>query len=484
MNYFKILQNLKPLIQSGKITHIEDALSYLQSAGMKIDGILRRGVENIFKKIKARDPIFDQSVTKMPIDEAGIPFNPKTFKSTAEKRGVENLFKNKSKTLADELAEAEGVETFETILPTKPFKKVNMPAEKLNHQMIADQAGIDVELIKGKDWVEILEVLKGLKKADGGRIGYDVGGLTEQAQGIYDSWISAGHSSEAALDYLSSRGMYDAGGGGGVESIVNTQQSIVPQGGGGEGIRGLDLTYTPGAVAKTPPMGVDPSTVNVQEIDDYGTYAPRTGVMGMWDKTKDFFSNLGTPRVRGTLGTRMANQPSIPLPGALAAYSFSPFNEKSRNYNPNLVDQLNYVEGQDGYIGRDQGSGLLKYGPQSVLSGKNVISLLGTNDYEKMLMDYITKMNSYSTKRALTDKQIAKIKKAEQELADHRNKAVRVNRQADGTPAYNPTGEGNQTPGIGWNETGGPVSNRTGRGRTDWADGGQVGLATMFTRRR
>jgi len=165
----------------------------------------------------------------------------------------------------------------------------------------------------------------------------------------------------------------------------------------------------------------------------------------------------------------------------MASWSMSPFNEASRNYNPNFVDQLNFLETQDNLIGRDQGSGLLKYGPESVLAGKNVVSLFGTNDYEKMLMDYISKMNSYKN---LTPKQIEKIKKAEIELADHRNKAVRVNRQADGTPAYTPTGEGNQTPGIGWNETGGPVSNKTGRGRTDWADGGRVGLATMFTRRR
>ena len=124
-----------------------------------------------------------------------------------KKEGVENLFKE--------------------------TKRVNIPADKLNHQMIADQAGIDVELIKGKDWVEILEVLKGLGKADGGRIGYDIGGLTGQAKNIYDSWISAGHSSQDALDYLASRGMYETGGGGGgdgLQSIINTQQSIVPGG--------------------------------------------------------------------------------------------------------------------------------------------------------------------------------------------------------------------------------------------------------------
>ena len=206
MNILKLIQAMRPYIQRGDMTY-DLAVKYLKERGVQFDGIVKKALDNMFKKIKARDPVFDKSVTKMPIDDAGTPFNPNTLKSTTEKRGVENLFQE--------------------------TKKVNIPADKLNHQMIADQAGIDVELIKGKDWVEILEVLKGLGKADGGRIGYDIGGLTGQAKNIYDSWISAGHSSQDALDYLASRGMYETGGGGGgdgLQSIINTQQSIVPGG--------------------------------------------------------------------------------------------------------------------------------------------------------------------------------------------------------------------------------------------------------------
>ena len=52
---------------------------------------------------------------------------------------------------------------------SKPFQgwkpsvvpKVNIPASQINHQIIADKYGINVELIKGKDWVEVLEILKG-----------------------------------------------------------------------------------------------------------------------------------------------------------------------------------------------------------------------------------------------------------------------------------------------------------------------------------
>ena len=261
MNYFRILEGLTKLVKSGQIKSIDEALAMLQRGGAKIDGILRQGVINIFKKGKARDPDFGTNVTKMSIDDAGIPYNPKTLKSTLQKRGtilneadkrklwemsndvdgpIKNLYDDfesfsevydlhgKERMWRGVKKSKKGVESL-----FEETKKVNMPAEKLNHQMIADQAGIDVELIKGKDWVEILEVLKGLKKADGGRIGYDVGGLTGQAKDIYDSWISAGHSSQDALDYLSSRGMYDVGGGGGnegLQSIINTQQSIVPGG--------------------------------------------------------------------------------------------------------------------------------------------------------------------------------------------------------------------------------------------------------------
>ena len=102
---------------------------------------------------------------------------------------------------------------------------------------------------------------------------------------------------------------------------------------------------------------------------------------------KGWFSSLfsRTPKVRGTLGTRLANAPRIPLPSAMASWSFSPFNPKSRNYNPRFKHQLNMLEMQNNMIGIDPNTGLHKYGPDSVLSGKNVISLFGSNDYEEAL---------------------------------------------------------------------------------------------------
>ena len=102
-----------------------------------------------------------------------------------------------------------------------------------------------------------------------------------------------------------------------------------------------------------------------------------------------------TPRVQGTLGTRSKAQyervKGLPFFLGQLATSTSAFNPKSRNYNPRWEQQLNYLEGLDGHIGIDPASGLRKYGPESVLAGKNVFSLFGSNDYEEALQSYIDK---------------------------------------------------------------------------------------------
>jgi hypothetical protein len=100
-------------------------------------------------------------------------------------------------------------------------------------------------------------------KADGGRIGFEVGGLSSQAQGIYDSWIAAGHTEEDVLAYLTSQGLYGAEEPTGIQTIVNTQP-IITQGGGGGGNGGggdedsgyAGLGMSPGALGgKLPGVG-------------------------------------------------------------------------------------------------------------------------------------------------------------------------------------------------------------------------------------
>ena len=105
------------------------------------------------------------------------------------------------------------------------------------------------------------------------------------------------------------------------------------------------------------------------------------------------FKNLFRPRkIRGTLGDRLFKQATgtmagLPTISNIIGRFRNPLNPNSANYNKDLVGQLNYLEGQDGLIG--QSSVGLKYGPESVLSGKNVISGFGTNDYEEALKKYI-----------------------------------------------------------------------------------------------
>ena len=151
---------------------------------------------------------------------------------------------------------------------------------------------------------------------------------------------------------------------------------------------------------------------------------------------KDTFGRFFQPKVRGTLGDRLTKQyeftSKLPTPLAALANMRSPFNPTSPTYNAALPSQLNFLEGTLGsritgtsdnlkvtdglaMIGRDPNTGGLKYGPGSVLFGKNVISGFGTNDYEQALNDYISKMTA---RGKLSEFQKAKLRQANTELAN------------------------------------------------------------------
>jgi hypothetical protein len=65
----------------------------------------------------------------------------------------------------------------------------------------------------------------------------------------------------------------------------------------------------------------------------------------------------------------------------------NPLREGSSNYNPELQGQIDYASEQ-GLIDRDNSMNALRYNEDSVLSGQNVISGFGTNDYGKQLQKY------------------------------------------------------------------------------------------------
>ena len=98
-------------------------------------------------------------------------------------------------------------------------------------------------------------------------------------------------------------------------------------------------------------------------------------------------ANQGIKSLMGNSSSGIAG--AIPLFGAALGlgYMTNPLREGSYNYNPNLQGQINYASGR-GYIGNNPSSGLMQYGPSSILSGQNVVSGFGTNDYGKQLQNY------------------------------------------------------------------------------------------------
>jgi len=107
--------------------------------------------------------------------------------------------------------------------------------------------------------------------------------------------------------------------------------------------------------------------------------------------------NEGIKAITGGSSMGMA----IPLlAGSLGlAYLRNPLRPDSMNYNPELQGQIDYALNK-GYIGTNSNSGLRQYSDNSILSGQNVVSLFGTNDYGKQLQKYKDKYyNTMSDKR-------------------------------------------------------------------------------------
>ena len=176
--------------------------------------------------------------------------------------------------------------------------------------------------------------------------------------------------------------------------------------------------------------------------------------------SEDAFFGLGRflqGKERGTLGNRLENQfkfgQKLPLPLAQLAGAQSPFNIDSKNYNPDFADQLNYLEGMDGLIGMSSVG--LKYGPESVLAGKNVISGFGSNNYLTALNKFIAKTKNDKRRQEGIDERNAflaaeearKEKEArERQLANEAERArlERLGRDKD-RGGFDPTGPTQQS---------------------------------------
>ena len=145
--------------------------------------------------------------------------------------------------------------------------------------------------------------------------------------------------------------------------------------------------------------------------------------------------------------------PGLLLGGALGlGYLTNPLREGSFNYNPNLQGQIDYASGR-GYIGKNPNSGLMQYGPESVLRGQNVVSGFGTNDYRDQLgkkqsyfEDRINKGKNYS--QTQYEKTLNEIKEYEQdqvnkELAEEKKAAdIKAKNTMTSNQSYNGGGGG------------------------------------------
>jgi hypothetical protein len=182
-------------------------------------------------------------------------------------------------------------------------------------------------------------------------------------------------------------------------------------------------------------------------------------VYGMPLESKGF--NLESMLARTGINSLMkgGSFSAAPFIGGLGlAYYRNPLREGAPNYNPNLRGQMEYLSSRN-MLGTDQ-SGLTKImsGP---LRGKNLVSMFGTNDYEKMLDKKIgyfqarkDKGKSYSH-----DKYMKALDEKEQVTKDIGDG---VSDNTGGDPGS--AGASDQ------------FSNRSGRGRTGYGRGGIASL--------
>ena len=318
---------------------------------------------------------------------------------------------------------------------------------------------------------------------DGGRVGLFMGGdpLTGQALSIYDSMKAYNFSDQEIANALSARGLSELG----TSNIPDTTiQPIGLQssngGGGGGGITELDPLNRP----KGTPFDLNSLT---KTKFGYNNALGRT-IEGVKDFTGSMIDKFSGSKIGEGItsgATKFKNMAFTPMMALMQKRN--PLNPSATNYNPNLQKQMDFLELQENMIGIDPNSGLAKYGPESVLSGQNVVSGFGTNDYEGQLGKYITKMRNYKNLTNFQKKQLEKAKaevakevaRREQETADRARAAnPGVYSRADAMGFTDGKGGGFGSKSTGTNDA---FSNESGRGRTGYSDGG---LVTMFKEKR
>ena len=133
--------------------------------------------------------------------------------------------------------------------------------------------------------------------------------LEGQALNIYNSMNAYGFSDQEIANALEGQGLYTPPGSG--AEPPTTIQPVGFQGGGGDGrVTELQETFTKD-LSQDPRFDYLEPTAQANKYRFDRSVEPRDGLMGLVDKTKNFFAEnkFFQPKVRGTLGTRLANQP-------------------------------------------------------------------------------------------------------------------------------------------------------------------------------
>ena len=199
--------------------------------------------------------------------------------------------------------------------------------------------------------------------------------------------------------------------------------------------------------------------------------------------------------IKSLMGGNMSSLmgPAALLGGAvMLGRAFDPMRPGSRNYSPNLAGQVDYLSGISGMIGRNPDSGLMQYGPGSVLRGQNVSSMFGTNNYRDQLEkkknyfeNRISKNKNYSqTQYEKTLKEIGDFEKAEvnRELAAEEKARNQVTKNLmTQNNAYTGGGGGggfdtSAADRAGTSAGSGQFSPSTSRGRSGYGKGGIASL--------
>ena len=202
----------------------------------------------------------------------------------------------------------------------------------------------------------------------------------------------------------------------------------------------------------------------------------RAGLNQVMSGGKGFGSALGS----GIL-------PIVALAG-LGMYR-NPLRPGAPNFSPNLAGQIDYLSNRN-MINRNPGTGLMQYGPDSVLRGQNVVSAFGTNNYQTQLQNYIDKLQqrkdagkSFSQK--MLDKALAEKKEFFDEKADIRDRAKVKSAAPTYTPPNIHSGNGGGGGGsfdtsaadrAGTSAGSGQFSPSSSRGRSGYSKGGIASL--------